>query len=69
MGSGIMMTQKEIAMIKTKAADYAKRFLMHKYALEYAELYKAYCDNRGVNVTRSNIIPPTDERIVKGNNN
>ena len=63
------MTPKEITILKNNAVDYAKRFLAHKYALEYAELYAAYCDNRGVNTSRSSRIPPIDERIVKGTNN
>ena len=63
------MTKKEITIIKNNAVDYAKRFLAHKYALEYAELYEAYCNNRGVDTSRSSRIPPIDERIVKGTNN
>ena len=69
MGGSIMMTKKEQTLIKSNAVDYAKRFLAHKYALEYGELYAAYCDNRGISISRSSRIPPIDERIVKGNNN
>ena len=63
------MTGKEITAIKTAASDYAKRFLTHKYSLEYSELYEAYCNNRGVNTRGSHRLPPIDERIVKGTNN
>lgn len=63
------MTPKQVTIIKNNAVDYAKRFLAHKYALEYAELYAAYCDNRGVNTSRSSRIPPVDERLLKGSNN
>lgn len=58
------LTPKEIMTIKSNAVDYAKRFLSHKYDLEYAELYAAYCNNRGVSTTRSCKIPPIDERLV-----
>jgi hypothetical protein len=58
------MTPKEVTVIKNNAVDYAKRFLAHKYALEYAELYEAYCNNRGVDTSRSSRIPPVDERLL-----
>jgi hypothetical protein len=58
------MTPKEVTVIKNNAVDYAKRFLAHKYALEYAELYEAYCNNRGVDTSRSSRIPPIDERLL-----
>ena len=58
------MTKKEITTIKNNAVEYAKRFLAHKYALEYAELYEAYCNNRGVDTSRSSRIPPVDERLL-----
>jgi len=59
------MTPKEIASIKSSASDYAKRFLAHKYSLEYSELYEAYCNNRGVDTRGSHRVAPIDERIVK----
>jgi len=63
------MTPKEIAAIKSKATDYARGFLAHKYSLEYSELYKAYCNNRGLTTISSHRIPPVDERLlVKGDN-
>jgi hypothetical protein len=52
------MNKKEETIIKNNAVDYAKRFLAHKYNLEYAELYEAYCKNRGVDTSRSSRIPP-----------
>jgi hypothetical protein len=58
------MTPKEITTIKTAASDYAKRFLTHKYSLEYSELYEAYCNNRGVNTRGSHRLPPVDERLL-----
>jgi hypothetical protein len=61
---GQSITKKEQTIIKNNAVDYAKRFLAHKYALEYAELYEAYCNNRGVDTSRSSRIPPQDERLL-----
>ena len=61
------MTPQEIRSIKNAATEYAKKFLSHKYALEYQELYKAYCDNRGVDTANSHRLAPVDERLVKGN--
>lgn len=58
------LTLKEITKIKGDAVDYAKRFLAHKYELEYAELYAAYCNNRGINTSRSCRMPPIDERLI-----
>jgi len=63
------MTRKEISAIKTAASDYAKRFLAHKYSLEYSELYEAYCNNRGVNTRSSHRLPPVDERLLVKENN
>ena len=66
-GGTILRTGKEITSIKNAGSDYAKKFLAHKYALEYAELYAAYCSNRGVDTRGSHRIPPVDERLlVKG---
>jgi len=61
------MTPKEISAIKTAASDYAKRFLAHKYSLEYSELYQAYCNNRGLDTHRSHKIAPIDERLLVNN--
>ena len=61
---GQSMTGKEITSIKNAGSDYAKKFLAHKYALEYAELYAAYCSNRGVDTRGSHRIPPVDERLI-----
>jgi hypothetical protein len=61
---GQSMTGKEITSIKNAGSDYAKKFLAHKYALEYAELYAAYCSNRGVDTRGSHRIPPVDERLL-----
>ena len=58
------MNKKEETIIKNNAVDYAKRFLAYKYAIEYAELYEAYCNNRGVDTSRSSRIPPVDERLL-----
>jgi hypothetical protein len=58
------MTGKEITSIKNAGSEYAKKFLAHKYALEYAELYAAYCGNRGVDTRGSHRIPPVDERLL-----
>ena len=66
-GGTVLMTPKEITSIKNAGSEYAKKFLAHKYALEYAELYAAYCSNRGVDTRGSHRIPPVDERLlVKG---
>ena len=61
----MILTKKEITIIKNNAVDYAKRFLAHKYNAEYAELYEAYCNNRGVETSRSSRIPPVDERLLR----
>ena len=50
------------ALIRAKAAEYAKTFLAQKYHDEYQELYRAYLVNRGINVrTQGNLI---DERLL-----
>ena len=61
----MILTKKEITIIKNNAVDYAKRFLAHKYNTEFAELYEAYCNNRGVETSRSSRIPPVDERLLR----
>jgi hypothetical protein len=61
------MDKKQETIIKNNAVDYAKRFLAHKYSLEYAELYEAYCHNRGIDTSRSSRIPPIDERLLVNN--
>jgi hypothetical protein len=43
------------------AASYAKQFLVNKYREEYAELYSAYCRNRGLG-TRAKPKAMIDER-------
>lgn len=58
------MNKKEETTIKNNAVDYAKRFLAYKYATEYAELYEAYCNNRGIDTSKSSRIPPVDERLL-----
>jgi len=61
------LTAKEISVIKTAASDYAKRFLSRKYYEEYAELYQAYCTNRGVSTRNMSTL--VDERLlVKADN-
>ncbi len=55
------MDAKEVMKIRNDAAVYARRFLAQKYKEEYAELYSAYCKNRGLN-TRRNRKPVADER-------
>jgi len=57
------MTPKEIAKIRSNAAEYAKRFLSYKYSLEYSELYEAYCQNRKLN-THGSHKAVIDERLV-----
>ena len=47
--------------IRGAAASYAKQFLVNKYREEYAELYSAYCRNRGI-LTKRNRKPVIDER-------
>jgi len=50
------------ALIRAKAAEYAKIFLAQKYKEEYQELYRAYLINRGINVRKEgNAI---DERLL-----
>ena len=53
------------AVMRAKAAEYAKTFLVQKYKEEYQELYRAYLINRGINVReQGNVV---DERLlVKG---
>ena len=55
------MDAEEVMKIRNAAAVYARRFLAQKYKEEYAELYSAYCKNRGLN-TRRNRKPVADER-------
>ena len=52
---------KEVIAIRGDAASYAKQFLVNKYREEYAELYSAYCRNRGIS-TRGKSKPMVDER-------
>ena len=61
------LTGKEITSIKNAGSEYARKFLAHKYSLEYAELYAAYCSNRGVDTRGSHRIPPIDERLLVNN--
>ena len=58
------MTPAEIRSVKNAATEYAKKFLSHKYAVEYQELYQAYCHNRGVNTHNSHRVIPVDERLL-----
>jgi len=62
------MTPVEIRSIKNAATEYAKKFLSHKYALEYQELYQAYCHNRGVDTRNSHKFMPADERLLMKEN-
>ena len=39
---------EKVIAIRGDAASYAKQFLVNKYREEYAELYSAYCRNRGI---------------------
>ena len=55
------MDAEEVIKIRNAAAAYARLFLANKYREEYAELYSAYCRNRGLN-TRKNRKPMADER-------
>ena len=52
---------EEVIAIRGDAASYAKQFLVNKYREEYAELYSAYCRNRGI-LTKRNRKPVIDER-------
>ena len=58
------MTPEEIRSVKNAATEYAKKFLSYKYALEYQELYQAYCHNRGVDTRNSHRVIPVDERLL-----
>ena len=55
------MDAEEVIAIRGAAASYAKQFLVNKYREEYAELYSAYCRNRGLG-TRNKPTPMVDER-------
>ena len=55
------MDAEEVILIRGAAASYAKQFLVNKYREEYAELYSAYCRNRGLG-TRNKPTPLVDER-------
>jgi len=55
------MDAEEVMIIRGAAASYAKQFLVNKYREEYAELYSAYCRNRGLG-TRNKPRPMVDER-------
>lgn len=48
--------------IRSKAASYARIFLVNKYYEEYKELYDAYLINRGVAARKSKVI--ADERVI-----
>ena len=50
------------ALIRAKAAEYAKIFLAQKYKEEYQELYRAYLINRGASVR--NPVNVVDERLL-----
>ena len=52
---------EEVARIRNEAILYARRFLAQKYREEYAELYSAYCRNRGI-ITKRNRKLVADER-------
>ena len=56
------MDSKEILRMRTRAAEYAMRFLAHKYKEEYQELYRAYLINRGINVRSKDRL--IDERTI-----
>jgi hypothetical protein len=43
-----VLTKEETQKIKSKAALYARVFLINKYREEYRELYDAYLINRGI---------------------
>ena len=55
------MDAEEVIAIRGAAASYAKQFLVNKYREEYAELYSAYCRNRGLG-TRAKPKAMIDER-------
>ncbi len=55
------MNAEEVIKIRNAAANYAKGFLANKYKEEYAELYSAYCKNRGLR-TRKKPRTMVDER-------
>jgi hypothetical protein len=55
------MDAEEVIAIRSAAASYAKQFLVNKYREEYAELYSAYCRNRGLG-TRNKPTAMIDER-------
>ena len=58
----VMSEGRTHALIRAKAAEYAKIFLAQKYKEEYQELYRAYLINRGINVRKQgNAI---DERLL-----
>ena len=58
----VMSEGRTHALIRAKAAEYAKTFLAQKYHDEYQELYRAYLINRGINVRKQgNVI---DERLL-----
>jgi len=46
------MDAEEVIKIRNAAAAYARLFLANKYREEYAELYSAYCKNRGLGTRR-----------------
>ena len=46
------MNAEEVIKIRNAAAAYARLFLANKYREEYAELYSAYCKNRGLGTRR-----------------
>jgi hypothetical protein len=58
------MTEQEVRSIKNAATEYAKKFLTFKYHEEYQELYKAYCNNRGVTTIKGYTKVPVDERLL-----
>ena len=55
------MNPEEVVKIRNAAAAYARLFLANKYREEYAELYSAYCKNRGLG-TRKKPRTMIDER-------
>ena len=55
--------QEENLVIRSKAATYAKTFLVQKYYTEYKELYNAYLHNRGYTTRGTKNRNLIDEKI------
>lgn len=57
-----MTKDREDMRMRSRAASYAKTFLVRKYYTEYRELYTAYLNNRGHKTYATKEL--VDERIV-----